>query len=217
MQRAATAVLGTVAVVVTLMQGYLFLGFGGVIFFTGRSGGTRALVVIGVVIGWLAATVVLFVRRKHRVSLAVAWSPILLLQLAQVATPLVTPLAMGAEGRATHRMYRAHDDLDRLAYTEASFYADSNSYTSDIEQLGFHASDEVTVTFLSATTTAWSAAATDARSPDGRCVVAFDQAQAASAGTPFGRVSCTGNWALTHTTTLPGGPEPSGPDTATVR
>ena len=215
MQRAVIAVLGTVAVVLTLMWGFVFLGFGGVTFFTGRSGGTLALVAFGAVILWLASTVVLFVRRKHRWSLAVAWSPILV-ALGSTAYA-ATPLAMGSDGRAEHRMYLAHDDLDKLAYAEANFYADSNSYTSDVEKLGFHASGEVTVTFLSATATAWSAAATVTRSPDGRCVVAFDQAAPASAGNPFGTVSCTGNWALKHTANPPGGPGPSGPDTASMR
>ncbi len=116
MQRAVIAVLGTVAVFLTLMWGFLFLGFGGVTFFTGRSGGTLALVAFGAVILWLAATVVLFVRRKHLWSLAVAWSPILV-WLGSMAY-LSTPLAMGSEGRANHRMYLAHDDLDRLAYAE---------------------------------------------------------------------------------------------------
>jgi len=193
MQRAVTAMLGMAAVVVTLMMGFLFLGFGGVTFFTGRSGGTLALVALGVVILWLAATVLLFVRRKHLWSLAVAWAPMLVWQGSMAY--LSTPLAMGSEGRANHRMYLAHDDLDELAYAESTFHSENNSYTSDLDKLGFHGSDEVTVTVLTATTTAWSAAATVARSPDGRCVIAVDQATPQSAGHPFGEVICTGDWA----------------------
>lgn len=215
MQRAVTAMLGMAAVVVTLMMGFLFLGFGGVTFFMGRSGGTLALVAFGVVILWLAATVLLFVRRKHLWSLAVAWAPILVWQGSMAY--LSTPLAMGSEGRANHRMYLAHDDLDRLAYAESNFHWENNSYTSDLEKLGFRATDEVTVTLLSATTTAWSAAATVARSPDGRCGIAVDQATPESAGHPFGEVMCTGNWALKRAATPPGGPGPSGPDTASMR
>lgn len=193
MQRAVTAVLVIAAVVVTLLMGFLFLGFGGVTFFTGRSGETRMLIALGVVILWLAATVVLFVRRKHLWSLAVAWSPILIWQGSMAY--LSTPFAMGPEDRANHRMYLAHDDLDRLAYAESNFHWENHSYTSDLEKLGFHGSDEVTVTVLMATTTAWSAAATVARSPDGRCVIAVDQATPESAGNPFGEVICTGDWA----------------------
>jgi len=215
MQRAVTAMLGMAAVVVTLMMGFLFLGFGGVTFFTGRSGGTLALVALGVVILWLAATVLLFVRRKHLWSLAVAWAPMLVWQGSMAY--LSTPLAMGSEGRANHRMYLAHDDLDELAYAESTFHSENNSYTSDLDKLGFHGSDEVTVTVLTATTTAWSAAATVARSPDGRCVIAVDQATPESAGNPFGEVICTGNWALGRAANPPGGPGSSGPDTASMR
>jgi hypothetical protein len=214
-QRAVTAMLGIAAVIVTLQGAFLFLGFGGVTLFMGRSGGTLALVAFGVVILWLGATVVLFVRRKHLGSLAVAWGPIFVWQGSMAY--LSTPLAMGSEGRANHRMYLAHDDLDRLANAEANFYADSNSYTSDIGKLGFRASDEVTVTFLSASTRSWSAAATVARSPNGRCGIAVDQATPESAGHPFGEVICTGNWALKRAATPPGEPGPSGPDSASMR
>jgi len=212
MQRAVTAVLVVVAVVVTLMRGFLFLGFGGVTLFTGPSGGTLALVAFGVVILWLTATVVLFVRRKYLWSLAVACSPILVLY-ASIAYGS-SPLAMGPEDRARHRMAIAHDDLDRLAYAESNFHWENNSYTSDLEKLGFHGSDEVTVTVLMATATAWSAAATVARSPDGRCVIAFDQATPESAGNPFGEVICTGDWATGRVKDAQNAATSVGPDTA---
>jgi prepilin-type N-terminal cleavage/methylation domain-containing protein len=79
------------------------------------------------------------------------------LAIIAILTALAVPRIHGAK----HRFYVATmvEDLRNLAVTEESYWAAVDTYTNDMVALKFQASPGVTITFVTADQTGWSATA----------------------------------------------------------
>ncbi|HUO50973.1 MAG TPA: prepilin-type N-terminal cleavage/methylation domain-containing protein [Gemmatimonadaceae bacterium] len=74
---------------------------------------------------------------------------------------IITALAVPRIHGAKHRFYvvTMREDLRNLAVTEESYWSAMDTYTSDMAALKFQQSPGVTITFVSADQTGWSATA----------------------------------------------------------
>ncbi len=108
--------------------------------------------------------------------------------LATIAIPRLT----SARDRAFVATMQA--DLRNLATQQEIHYADELTYSDDLDDLEFAASDRVTVTVVEASGTGWSATATHAAfdNTDG-CSVYYGDAAATTLGAPAGpgEIACT--------------------------
>ena len=108
--------------------------------------------------------------------------------LATIAIPRLT----SARDRAFVATMQA--DLRNLATQQEIHYTDELTYSDDFDDLGFVASDRVTVTIVEASGTGWSATAThEAFGENDGCSVYYGDATATTLGTPggAGEIACT--------------------------
>lgn len=84
-------------------------------------------------------------------------------------------------------------DLKNLASQQELYYADTYTYSSDLNALGVQSSEGVTITVNEATTSGWAATASHQGVAGEQCGIYYGDASAAngSPATVAGRVECT--------------------------
>jgi prepilin-type N-terminal cleavage/methylation domain-containing protein len=90
-----------------------------------------------------------------------------------------------------HRYYigTMETDLHNLAVTEEAYYGAEDVYTSDVSVLKFVPSPEVTITFVEADTTGWSAKAAHANDTS-TCAVYYGSAAILAPATAKATIAC---------------------------